>query len=343
MAKQHKIIVAGCGGMSNTWFDYVSQRENAEIVGVVDVNLEAAKAMVERRDLGVPSFTNLSEAIMKTDANLVFDITIPAAHKEIVITALEAGCNVFGEKPMAETLKDAKEVLRTARKTGNTYTVMQNRRYLNQIRTFQTILSNGTIGEIGSIHADFFLGPNFGGFRDLMDHPLIVDMAIHTFDQARFLTGKDPVSVYCHEYNPTGSWYKGNASAICIFEMTDGTVFSYRGSWSAIGNQTSWESDWRVTGSKGSARWDGSNNPICEVIDETKPIEFITPVKQINIESEKAIREGHWGCLDEMFQALEENRLAETDCRDNIKSMEMVFGAVQSAKTGKKVIISEMD
>ena len=40
-----------------------------------------------------------------------------------------------------------------------------------------------------------------------------------------------------------------------------------------------------------------------------------------------------------MFLALEEGRRAETDCRDNIKSMEMVFGAVESAKTGKKVLL----
>src|SRR5581483_10997567 len=141
-----------------------------------------------------------------------------------------------------------KEVLRVAQKTGNTYSVMQNRRYLKQIRAFRDLLASEAIGTVGSIHADFFLGPHFGGFRDAMESPLIVDMAIHTFDQARFITGADPASVYCHEFNPPGSWYEGNASAICIFEMSDGSVFSYRGSWCAEGLNTSWESDWRVTG-----------------------------------------------------------------------------------------------
>ncbi len=49
--------------------------------------------------------------------------------------------------------------------------------------------------------------------------------------------------------------------------------------------------------------------------------------------------EGHVGCLDEMFMALIEGRKAETDCSDNIKSMAMVFGAIESAKTGKKIIL----
>jgi predicted dehydrogenase len=93
--------------------------------------------------------------------------------------------------------------------------VMQNHRYLKKIHT---------IGTVGSVHADFFLVPHFGGFRDLMDSPLILDMAIHTFDQARLITEANPVSVYCHEFNPPGSWYKGNASVICIFEMSDGVM-----------------------------------------------------------------------------------------------------------------------
>jgi len=336
---QHKIVVAGCGGMSNTWLDYAAQRENAEIVGLVDVYIDAAKAMAERRNLQVPVFSDLSQALSETDANLVFDVTIPAAHKQIVTTALKAGCNVFGEKPMAESLQDAKDVLKVAQETNKNYTVMQNRRFNKQIRAFRDLLSSEAIGTVGSIHADFFLGPHFGGFRDEMDNPLIVDMAIHTFDQARFISGADAVSVYCHEFNPAGSWYKGNASAIIIYEMTDGSVFTYRGSWCAEGLNTSWESDWRVTGSKGSGRWDGTNLPIYEVVDSTQPVQFISKIKSSEVSIGWNGREGHWGCLDEMFASLEENRLAETDCSDNIKSMEMVFGAVESAKTGKKVIL----
>lgn len=336
---KHRIVVAGCGEMANAWIDYAVNRDNAQIIGFVDVNIDAAKSMAKRKGLSVPTYNDLSQAIFETNANLVFDVTIPSTHKEVVTTALKAGCHVFGEKPMAESLADAKEVIKSAQQYGKTYAVMQNRRYLKEIRAFQNLLSNNAIGTVGSIHADFFLGPHFGGFRDLMDSPLILDMAIHTFDQARFITGADPVSVYCHEYNPPGSWYKGNASAICIFEMSNGIVFSYRGSWCAEGISTSWEADWRVTGSKGSVRWDGTSLPICEVMDESKPRDFISPVKAINVQSTWEGKEGHWGCLDEMFSSLEENRRAETNCHDNIKSMAMVFGAIESAKKMKKVIL----
>jgi len=337
---KHKIVVAGCGGMSNKWLDYVAQKDNAEIVALVDIYIDAAKNMAERRSLNVPVFTELAEAIEKTDANLVFDVTIPASHKNIVTTALQAGCNVFGEKPMAELFEDAKKLVNIANETGKRYAVMQNRRYNKQIRAFQQIITNGSIGNVGSIHADFFLGPHFGGFREAMDSPLIVDMAIHTFDQARFISGSNPVSVYCHEYNPQGSWYKGNASAICIFEMENGAVFTYRGSWSAEGFPTSWEADWRVIGEKGTARWDGTNLPSYEIVDQSKDSAFFNSLISKQAELTWSGNEGHDGCLDEMFVSLEQNRLAETDCSDNIYSMAMVFAALESAKTGRKVSIN---
>ncbi|REE78923.1 putative dehydrogenase [Paenibacillus taihuensis] len=338
MAK-HRIVVAGCGGMSNTWIDYAIKRENAEIVGLVDIYEESAKSMAAKKGLDVPTFTDLGAALEATGANLVFDVTIPASHKQVAITAMRAGCNVFGEKPMAESYEDAKEIVAVSGETGKRYSVMQNRRYLPQIRSFRDLLRNDTIGTVGSIHADFYLGAHFGGFRDLMDSPLIVDMAIHTFDQARFIIDADPVSVYCHEFNPPGSWYKGNASAICIFEMSDGSVFSYRGSWCADGLNTSWESDWRVTGSKGGARWDGFGMPYGEYVDASKPDAFIREMTRFEGTKDWNGQEGHFGCFDEMFAALEEDRPAETDCLDNIKSVAMVFGAVESARTGQKVML----
>lgn len=337
---KHHVVVVGCGGMANTWIDYVLQRDNADIVALVDVHIETAEGMAAKKGLTAPVYSDLEEALATHhDANLVIDVTIPAAHKQIVSTALKANCHVFGEKPMAESMDDAKELLKLAKETGYTYTVMQNRRYNKQIRALRTLLARDEIGQINSIHADFFLGPHFGGFREAMDSPLILDMAIHTFDQARYLTNADPVSVYCHEYNPPSSWYKGNASATCIFEMSNGAVFTYQGSWSAEGISTSWESDWRVIGSKGTAKWDGFNLPYYEVVDESKSIEFLRPVIRKEASEIHFGHEGHWGCLDEMFLALEQGRTAETDCEDNIKSMAMVFGAIESARTGKKIYI----
>ncbi|WP_050180007.1 Gfo/Idh/MocA family protein [Domibacillus robiginosus] len=337
--KQHRIVLAGCGSMANAWLDEIEKRKDAEIIALVDVRREAVLEMAKRRTLSIPCFESLEEALAATNANLVVDVTIPAAHKQVVTTALQSGCSVLGEKPIAQTLEDAEEVVQLSQRTGHWYAVMQNRRYTKLIRTLRQLLADGKIGTISSIHADFFLAPHFGGFREQMDSPLIVDMAIHTFDQARFLTGANAVSVFCHEYNPPGSWYEGNAAALCFFEMSDGSVFSYRGSWCADGKPTSWDGEWRITGTQGSAEWDGESAPRLYIKKEPSEEAFIYPYQTEIAVNSWTGREGHAGCLDEMFAALEENRPAETDCHDNMESMKMVFGALESAASGKKIIL----
>ncbi|WP_339240102.1 Gfo/Idh/MocA family oxidoreductase [Paenibacillus sp. FSL R5-0517] len=347
MSHPYRVIIAGCGAMANTWADYALQRPDTEIVGLVDLYEQTAIAFATRHGLTCPTFTDIREAIQATGANIVFDVTIPASHYGIAMTALKEGCHVFGEKPLAESFSDCTDIVQTSRSTGHIQAVMQNRRFDPRIRAYQHLISGGAIGQVGYAGADFFIGPHFGGFRDLMDSPLLLDMAIHTFDQARYILGANPVSVYCHEFNPPGSWYQGNAMALCIFEMSDGSVFNYRGSWCAEGVPTSWEASWRVIGEKGTAIWDGHDDIYAEVVaaqslDADGKPSFFQPSERIEAELPVMDKTGHHGCLEDMFAALESGRLPETDCSDNQFSMAMVLASLESARTGQKVFIADL-
>lgn len=59
-----------------------------------------------------------------------------------------------------------------------------------------------------------------------------------------------------------------DASAVGIFEMTKEIVFTYRGSWCAEGLRTTWESEWRIVGTRGSVRWDGADSFQAEAVGE---------------------------------------------------------------------------
>lgn len=343
MTAQYRVAVAGCGAMANEWISYALKRPDTEIVALVDIRIEAAEAMVGKHGLAAASFTDIKQAIQETGANLVFDVTIPSSHYHIASAALELGCDVFSEKPLAESLEQCTEIVAVAGRTGRSHAVMQNRRYDPRIRSLRHLAEAGTIGRIGFVGASFFLAPHFGGFRDAMDSPLLLDMAIHTFDQARFISGADPVTVYCQEFNPPGSWYAGNAAAVCIFEMSDGSVFCYQGSWCAEGAPTSWEASWRVQGERGAILWDGTGMPYAEVIRDSGNAEpFLREYERIEAEEVPMEETFHHGCLREMFQSLSEQRPAETDCRDNIYSMAMVIGALESARTGRKLEITDL-
>lgn len=331
-----RVVLVGCGRMAAAWVEYAEQRNDVEIVGLVDVVAENARQLKMRYRLTAQIYESLNEAIDALHPDLIFDVASPESRRAIVETALQAGCHVFSEKPMALEFADAKALVNSARRFKKTYAVMQNRRFNAHIRAFADLVQSGAIGIPGWATADFFLGPHFGGFRDAMEHPLLLDMAIHTFDQARLIMGRDPISVFCHEFNPPGSWYQGDAAAVCIFEFEGGQVFTYQGSWCAEGAPTSWEANWRVVGSQGTALWDGSNAPYAEVVDN-RDSGFQRSFKRVESSLAWPGQQGHFGCLDAMFDALASETPPETDATDNVKSIAMVFGAIESAARGEKV------
>ena len=333
------VIFAGCGGMGNAWMGYMLKRGDVEIVALCDIVIEKTAEYIKKYDLKAKAFDDIKKALAACpEANLVVDCTTPDAHELIVTSALDAGANAIGEKPMAETREQALRQIAAADKTKKSYAVMQNRIYLPGMRTIKKVLGENLLGRVGHVSSDFFIGAHFGGFRDLMDNVLILDMAVHTFYQARFLIGSNPKSVYCHEFNPPGSWYRGNASAIAIFEFENGAVYDYRGSWCAEGFNTSWECDWRIIGEKGTIKWDGGQKLFAQLKKEGES-GFTIPCDEIKLELADSGKQGHEGCFDEMFSALIEKRPAETDCHDNYFSMNMVYGAIESAKSGKKVLL----
>ncbi|MBC7870797.1 MAG: Gfo/Idh/MocA family oxidoreductase, partial [Chitinophagaceae bacterium] len=177
-------------------------------------------------------------------------------------------------------------------------------------------------------------------FRDRMEHVLLLDMAIHTFDAARYLCGGDPVAVYCKEWNPAGSWYDHDASAIAIFEMSNGVVYTYRGSWCADGLRTTWESDWRVIGQQGSVKWDGAADFQAQVVAKAQG--FISEYKDIELPpmSPDVHIDGHEGIIREFIACVKTGAVPETICTDNIKSLAMVFAAIESAESGQRVKIT---
>ena len=326
--------------MGNAWMTYLQKRSDVEVVGLCDIVIEKTAEYIKKYNLKCKSFDDITKALAACpETNLVVDCTTPDAHEKIVTAALEAGADAIGEKPMAETREQALCQIAAADKTGKSYAVMQNRIYLPGMRAIRKAIGENLLGRVGFVSSDFFIGAHFGGFRDLMDNVLILDMAVHTFYQARFIIGSNPRSVYCHEFNPPGSWYRGNASAVAIFEFENGTVYDYRGSWCSEGFNTSWECDWRIIGEKGTIKWDGGGSAAAQIKKEGES-GFTVPCDEIKLDlSAYGAPQGHEGCFDEMFSALIEKRPAETDCRENYQSMNMVYGAIESAKYGKKIIL----
>ena len=279
--------------------------------------------------------------LAETRPDLVFDVVVPQARHDVVAAGLAAGCHVLSEKPMAETLEEARDLIARAKAAGRIHAVVQNRRYCEGVRRIGRALRAGAIGELTSAHADFFLAPHFGGFREEMDHVLLLDMAIHGFDALRGMTGLDGVNVYCREWNPPSSWYRQGSSAAAVFELDNGALFTYRGSWCAPGLRTSWECAWRFVGTKGSLTWDGAEAIRIEVVAAARATACSTRSSRSSRRRSTPNDRigGHFGVLADFVAAVREGEQPETAGKDNIRSLAMVLGAIESAEAGRRVDI----
>jgi predicted dehydrogenase len=235
---------------------------------------------------------------------------------------------------MADSMARARAMVAASERAGRLYMVSQSRRYDARIHAYRALIRE-RVGAPGILNSDFYIGAHFGGFRDEMASVLLLDMAIHTLDQARYISGADPVAVYCEEFNPAWSWYKGDASATALFEMTGGLRYTYRGSWCSEGKNTSWECDWRAVGPHGTALWDGHGAPSADVV--TGAGGFVRETQPHTADVPADVPGGIAGSLRDFLHALETGATPMGECHDNIKSLAMVFAAIESSAAGRRV------
>jgi predicted dehydrogenase len=328
-----RIVLVGAGGMGKQWLRTLTASPDVELVGLVDLNLEGAASALEDVGLtGIPVARSLTEIAAATGAQAVVNVTIPAAHHPVNVEALFGGLPVLCEKPVAPTVSQALSLVAAAEASGRLLMISQSRRYYRALAALRRQVAE--LGDVGVVTTNFFKAPHFGGFREEMEHVLLVDMAIHAFDASRYLLDADPVSVYCEEFNPSWSWYAGDAAATAVFEFAGGARYVYTGSWCSDGQETSWNGDWRVSAAGGTATWDGAGTPLVQRVgerDSPAPVELGPEVPE-----EIA------GSLAEFVSALRTGAVPSGEVHSNVLSLAMVEAAVRSAETGQRVPIADV-
>jgi len=119
-----------------------------ELVGVTD--LDAAKAQATADKHGTRAFKSLDE-LVAAGANVIHVLTPPSAHVPVALAALEKGCHVVVEKPIAEDEAEGKKVAELARKKGLTVTVNHSLLYDPQVKKALDAVRAGALGQVVSV------------------------------------------------------------------------------------------------------------------------------------------------------------------------------------------------
>lgn len=335
-----KVVQVGIGGMGNAWIGAVQRSPEVEFAGFVEINDDIARGQIERYALDEKTiFKSLSEAIDKLDVDGVINVTPPQFHKEISFIALEAGIPVLSEKPLAGTIVDSREIVAKANETGILHTITQNYRYSALAQTVKSVLDRGELGAVGSINVEFFKGPHFGGFREKMLHPLIIDMSIHHFDMMRFFLDSNPSQLFARSWNPVWSWYDGDASASVNVLFENGVQATYVGSWCSQGMETPWNANWRFECEKGILTLEDDVVYIQHMISEEDRggLRHVKNDTKVAVDLVPMERQAQDYLLHEFYEAVTQGKPTGTPAQDNIHTIEFVFGVVQSCDTGEVV------
>ena len=328
-----RLVQVGAGGMGRAWLGTIAANPEVELVGLVDLDLAAADAALAGAGLeGIVTGTSVGEVAASTDADAVVNVTVPLAHLPVNREALAAGLPVLCEKPAAPSVADAYRQGAAARVHGELLMVSQSRRYFAALAALRQEVA--ALGALGAVVTEFYKEAHFPGFREEMDHPLLVDMAIHQFDAARLIIGGEPVAVYCEEHNPNWSWFRGAAGAHAVFEFEGGIRYVFTGSWVAPGHETAWNGQWRISGERGTVWWDGEAAVLAQRPREDAELRAVA--------IPGGVAEEIAGALAEFVSCLRSGEIPAGEALQNVRSLAMVEAAVRSAETGARVRIADV-
>ena len=169
MAKRRYAQV-GIGGRARFFYTAVAKdyAETSEIVGFCDVNQTrmnfANNVLEENGAKRVPTYKHyeFDKMIEETKPDCVIVTSVDRTHDEYIIRAMELGCDVITENPMTIDEKRAQAIIDTQKRTGRDVRVSFNYRYAPHNTKVRELIMDGVIGDIYSVHFEWYLNTNHG-------------------------------------------------------------------------------------------------------------------------------------------------------------------------------------
>ncbi|OZB98595.1 inositol 2-dehydrogenase [Paenibacillus sp. XY044] len=195
MSKQLNIGVIGTGRIGRLHTENLIKHPQVNVKAIADLQIDHAKAWAE--GLGIAVQTQDAEQIINDpDIDAVFICTSTNTHIDMIERSARAGKHIFCEKPISFDVRGTRLALQAAADGGVKFQLGFNRRFDPNFRRVKEIVASGQIGDPHLIKITS---------RDPSPPPhdyikvsggLFMDMAIHDFDMARFLSGSEVDEVY---------------------------------------------------------------------------------------------------------------------------------------------------
>jgi predicted dehydrogenase len=235
-----RVLVVGCGNMGASHATAYHTLDGFELVGLVSTG-QSKHVLNAQLGGGYAIFEDYAEALQRTLPDAVCISTYPDTHEEFAVQALEAGCHVFLEKPLATTLAGAERVVAAARQAGKQVLVgyilrvhpswtrfVEEAQQLGKPLVMRLNLNQQSFGPMWTVHRNL-----------LQSLSPIVDCGVHYLDVMCQMTRARPVWVSAigarlTEDMPAGQYNYGQLQ----IRFDDGSVGWYEAGWGPMMSET---------------------------------------------------------------------------------------------------------
>ena len=355
--KPIRVLVVGCGNMGASHAMVYHTTDGFEICGIVSTG-KSKELLNEKLGGGYSLYSDFEKALNATNPDAVCISTYPDTHESFAIQALEKGCHVFIEKPLADTVAGAERVAEAAKKAGKKLVVgyilrhhpswekfIELAQQLGKPLVMRMNLNQQSHGNMWTVH------------RNLMKSlSPIVDCGVHYIDVMCQMVRSKPLQVSAigarlTEEIPVGNYNYGQLQ----IRFEDGSVGWYEAGWGPMISETAFFVK-DVIGPKGSvsivakdAGGTGKSSSI-EAHTKTESIrfhhanlnandEFTNEDEWINLQDEPDHQEL---CNREQryfLKAINEDIDLTDHVQDAVNSLRIAFACDESVRTGQVVVL----
>lgn len=253
MKKKLRLGIIGCGGIANgKHMPALKKIDEVEMVAFCDIIKERAEKAAE--EYGVPGakvYEDYNEMLKNENLDVVHVCTPNNIHAPASVAAMEAGCHVMCEKPMAKNVEQAQQMLDAQKRTGKKLTIGYQNRFTPENLYLHEACQNGDLGDIYYAEAEAIRRravPTWGVFIDeeAQGGGPLIDIGTHALDLTLWHMNNYEVksvkgSVYrkladqTRTGNAWGDWdpekYTAEDSAFGFVTMKNGATIIVKSSW----------------------------------------------------------------------------------------------------------------
>jgi predicted dehydrogenase len=333
-----RFAIAGTGFWAR--FQLAAWRELEGAMCVALYNRTRGKAEALAREFGVPAVYHDAEEMLRCEELDFLDIiTDVATHSRFVRLAAERRLPVICQKPMATSLEEAQRMIAGCRSAGIPLFIHENWRWQTPIRRLKAELADGRIGAPFRARIQYCTSfPVFDNqpFLKEIDQFILTDMGSHILDVARFLFG-EAEALYCRTHRIHKD-IRGEDVATVLLTTKGGTTVTCDISYASRTEHERFPETYIfVEGTKGSLELGPDYWIRVTTAEGTHARRHPPPRYAWADPAYDLVHSSIVPCNADLLKALQGRGKAETGGEDNLRTVQLVFAAYESARTGHVV------